>query len=155
MMENPRTEKENIIKDKRNLFRLGKEIKAVNDRILRDIKNLFDLKDIINNLKNSDMWRIQLTIANNFICSIDNDEEHVMHSRSDNIEIMINDEADEVIKELIDSLKNRYQNNLESVKGSEFVLDYVHLLYYKCHKINTNCGGSYMDSPDWIINKEK
>ena len=154
-MENPRTEKENIIKDKRNLFRLGKEIKAVNDRILRDIKNLFDLKDIINNLKNSDMWRIQLTIANNFICSIDNDEEHVMHSRSDNIEIMINDEADEVIKELIDSLKNRYQNNLESVKGSEFVLDYVHLLYYKCHKINTNCGGSYMDSPDWIINKEK
>ena len=155
MMENPRTEKENIIKDKRNLFRLGKEIKAVNDRILRDIKNLFDLKDIINNLKNSDMWRIQLTIANNFICSIDNDEEHVMHSRSDNIEIMISDEADEVIKELIDSLKNRYQNNLESVKGSEFVLDYVHLLYYKCHKINTNCGGSYMDSPDWIINKEK
>ena len=155
MMENPRTEKENIIKDKRNLFRLGKEIKAINDRILRDIKNLFDLKDIINNLKNSDMWRIQLTIANNFICSIDNDEEHVMHSRSDNIEIMINDEADEVIKELIDSLKNRYQNNLESVKGSEFVLDYVHLLYYKCHKINTNCGGSYMDSPDWIINKEK
>ena len=155
MMENPRTEKENIIKDKRNLFRLGKEIKAINDRILRDIKNLFDLKDIINNLKNSDMWRIQLTIANNFICSIDNDEEHVMHSRSDNIEIMINDEADEVIKELIDSLKNRHQNNLESVKGSEFVLDYVHLLYYKCHKINTNCGGSYMDSPDWIINKEK
>ena len=154
-MENPRTEKENIIKDKRNLFRLGKEIKAISDRILRDIKNLFDLKDIINNLKNSDMWRIQLTIANNFICSIDNDEEHVMHSRSDNIEIMINDEADEVIKELIDSLKNRYQNNLESVKGSEFVLDYVHLLYYKCHKINTNCGGSYMDSPDWIINKEK
>ena len=106
-MENPRTEKENIIKDKRNLFRLGKEIKAINDRILRDIKNLFDLKDIINNLKNSDMWRIQLTIANNFICSIDNDEEHVMHSRSDNIEIMTNDRANEVIKELFDSLKNR------------------------------------------------
>ena len=148
-MENPRTEKENIIKDKRNLFRLGKEIKAINDRILRDIKNLFDLKDIINNLKKSDMWRTQLTIANNFICSIDNDEEHVMHSRSNNIEIMINDEADEAIKELIDSLKNRYQNDLESVKGSEFVLDYVHLLYYKCHKI------SYMDSRDWIINKEK
>ena len=58
-----------------------------------------------------------------------------MHSKSDNIEIMINDEADEVIKELFDSLKNRYQNNLESMKGSEFVFDYVHLLYYKCHVI--------------------
>ena len=41
--------------------------------------------------------------------SIDNDEEHVMHSKSDNIEIMINDEADKVTKELFDSLQNRYQ----------------------------------------------
>ena len=31
-------------------------------------------------------------------------KERVMHSKSDNIEIMINDEADEVIKELSDSL---------------------------------------------------
>ena len=74
-----------------------------------------------------------------------------MHSKSDNIEIMISDEANEVIKELFDSLKNRYQNNLESMKGSEFVFDYVHLMYYKCHK-NPNLGG-YVDSPDWIKNK--
>ena len=33
---------------------------------------------------------------------------------------MINHEADEVIKKLLDSLKNRYQNNLESMKGSEY-----------------------------------
>ena len=36
-----------------------------------------------------------------------------MHSKSDNIEIMISNEAEGVIKELFDSLKNRYQNNLE------------------------------------------
>ena len=53
-----------------------------------------------------------IKIANNFISSTDNDEEHVMHSKSDNIEIMINGEANEVIKELFDSLKNRYKNNL-------------------------------------------
>ena len=41
-----------------------------------------------------------------------------MHSKSDNIGIMINEEANEAIKELFDSLKNRYQNNLESMKGS-------------------------------------
>ena len=29
---------------------------------------------------------------------------------------MINDEADEVIEELSDLLKSRYQNNLESIK---------------------------------------
>ena len=35
---------------------------------------------------------------------------------------MINEEADEVMKELFNSLKNSYQNNLESIKGSEFGL---------------------------------
>ena len=55
-----------------------------------------------------------------------NDEERVRHSKGDNIEIMVNDKADEVIKEIFDSLQNRYQNNLESMKGSGFVFDYVH-----------------------------
>ena len=32
-----------------------------------------------------------------------------MHSKSDNIEIMINDEADEALKQFLDSLKNRYR----------------------------------------------
>ena len=55
------------------------------------------LKGITNNLKNSDTRKTQLAIGNNFISSIDNDEEHVIHAKNDNIEIMINDEADEVI----------------------------------------------------------
>ena len=59
-----------------------------------------------------------------------------MHSRNDNIEIVISNEADEVIEELFDSLKNRYKNNLESIKDSEFVFDYVQLFHYKRHKIN-------------------
>ena len=45
-----------------------------------------------------------------------------MHSKSHNIEIIISDDADEVIKELFDSLKNRYHNNLESIKGSDLAL---------------------------------
>ena len=49
----------------------------------------------------------------------------VLHPKSDNKEMMFNDEADEVIKEFFDSLRNRYQNNLESVKASEFVFNYV------------------------------
>ena len=67
---------------------------------------------------------------------------------------MINDEADEVIKELSDSLKNRYQNNLDFMKGSEFVFSYVQLMYYKCHEINPSRGESYIDSPDSIKNKK-
>ena len=48
-------------------------------------------------------------MANNFISSTDIDEEHVMHSESDIIEIIINDEADEILKELFGSLKIRYK----------------------------------------------
>ena len=47
-------------------------------------------------------------------------------------------------------MKNRYQKNLESMKGG----DYVHLLYYKCHRIHSNCGESNIDSPDWLKNKK-
>ena len=39
------------------------------------------------------------SINNSNISSKDNDEDRVMHSKCDNIEIMINDKADEVIKE--------------------------------------------------------
>ena len=67
--------------------------------------------------------------SNNFVSFTDNDEERLMLSKNDNIEIMINDEADEVVKELFNSLKYRYQNNLESIKGSEIVFDYVQLFY--------------------------
>ena len=77
-----------------------------------------------------------------------------MHSKTDNIEIMMNGKADEFIEELFDSLKNRYQDYLASMKGSESVSDNFQLLYYKCHKINPNRGGSYIDSPDWIKNKK-
>ena len=67
---------------------------------------------------------------------------------------MINDRADEVVKELVKSLKNKYQNNLEWMKGSDFVFDYVYLLHYKCHKINLNRDGSYIDFPEWIKTKK-
>ena len=80
------------------------------------------LKDIINKLKKSDTQKIHITIANNFISSIDNGEGRVMHSKSDNIGTMMNDKADETIEELFHSLKNRYQNNFELMKGSKFDL---------------------------------
>ena len=71
-----------------------------------------------------------------------------------NTEITINEKADEVIEERFESLLNRYQIGLEtSMRGSDFIFDFVHLLYYKCHKINFKQGGSYIDSSDWIKTK--
>ena len=47
----------------------------------------------------------------------------------------------------------RYQIVLKtSLRGSDFIFDCVHLLYYKCHKMKQ--GGSYIVSPDWILNKK-
>ena len=43
------------------------------------------LKDIINDLKKYETWEIQLTIANNLITSIDNNEASAIHSKSDSI----------------------------------------------------------------------
>ena len=84
------------------------------------------------------------TFAINFVSSKDNDEEQIMHSKSDNIEIMINEEADEVIQVLFQSLLFRYQIGLEILmKGSESVFDRVQLVYYNCHQINCE---SYVNS---------
>ena len=55
------------------------------------------LKDMIIDLQISDMWKIQLTIAINFISSKDVDEQCVMHSKSENIEVMLYDDAYEVL----------------------------------------------------------
>ena len=58
------------------------------------------LKDIIIDLQKSSTWKIQLIVAINFISTKDNDKEQVMHSKSHNIEIMIYDNVNEVIKEI-------------------------------------------------------
>ena len=72
-----------------------------------------------------------------------------MNSKSDNIDFMPYDNANEVVDKLFESLLSRYQIGLEiSVKGSDFIFDSVQLLYFKFYKIIFKRGGSYIDSPD-------
>ena len=35
------------------------------------------------------------------------------------------------------------------MKGSNFVFDRIDEIRHKYHRISLNCGGSYIDSPDW------
>ena len=78
-----------------------------------------------------------------------------MHSKSDNLEVMISYKPEEVIKVLFQSLFSRCQIGLEiSMRVSDFMFDCVHLLYFNCHKTNVKRGGSYIDSPDWIKSKK-
>ena len=52
------------------------------------------LKNIRNNLKKSVTWKTQLKLAINFMSSKDTNKEHLIHSKSFNIETTINDKAD-------------------------------------------------------------
>ena len=107
------------------------------------------MNDILNNLRKSGKWKIQLTIA--IKSSKGTEEEGVMHSNSDSIEITITDEA---AGERFVSLLFRYQISLEkSMKGSDFSSDYLDLLNYKCYNKKLNCDVLWIDSPNWIKNK--
>ena len=71
-----------------------------------------------------------------------------MHTESDNEEIMVGSDANDVIKELFKSFLQRNQQGLqEKMKGSEFEFDGVNLLYYDFNKTSLNRGRSYIDSP--------
>ena len=63
-----------------------------------------------------------------------------MHTRSDNIEIMIGDDNYDIIEELFKSFLQKYE---------DFEFDGVNFLYYGFNEISLNRGGSYIDSPKW------
>ena len=57
-------------------------------------------------------------------------------------------ETNDIIEELIESLLQNYQKNLEeSMRASEFVRDSVDLFYYNLQKISLKRRGSNADSP--------
>ena len=71
------------------------------------------LRDMINNHKTRGEWKIQLTMQITFISSLDTGEFRIMHSKSDNAEIMVGIETDDVINELFESFLKKYQKGLE------------------------------------------
>ena len=107
---------------------------------------------MINDYKSKGEWKIQLTAEINFTSlKPDSDETRIMHTKSDNEEIMIGSDTNEVIKELFKSFLQRYQEGLqEKMKCSEFEFAGINLLYYDFNKISLNRGGSYIESAKWI-----
>ena len=88
-------------------------------------------------------WKIQVTMAINFISSKDSKETRTMHTKSDNIELMMVSETDEIINECFDSLLQKYQDGLEeSMRRSKFITDSVDLLRYHLQKTSLKRSGS-------------
>ena len=114
------------------------------------------LVDITNDHKIKSEWKIQLAAVINIISSKpDSDETRIMHTKSNNEEIMIGSETNEVIEELFKSILQGYQQNLEEkMRGSGFVFDGVNVWYYDLNKTSLNRGKSFIDSSEWIKNKK-
>ena len=86
--------------------------------------------------KTQSEWKIQLTMAFNFISSKYSDETHTMHTKSNNVKIMMGSETDGTIEELFKSFLQKYQEGPEeSMRGREFIFDSVNSLYYNLNKV--------------------
>ena len=71
----------------------------------------------------------------NFISSKDSDESPNIHTKSDNIETMMESETDDIIDEPLESLSEKYQEGSEELmRGGVFIFDSADLLYYNLQK---------------------
>ena len=71
---------------------------------------------MIINLQKSDAWKIQFTIAINFISSKEAEDEHVMHSRSNKMKFTSYNDANEVVDELFEFKVSRKFGNINERK---------------------------------------
>ena len=113
-----------------------------------------DLKDMIDYYKSKAEWKIQI-MRIIFISFIDKNQTQLMHTKSDNVEIINGTDTNAAINELINSFMKRYQEGLETkMKGSSYIFESADLLEYHLHKISLNTGSSYIESPKWLKNKK-
>ena len=100
-------------------------------------------------------WKIQLSMQIIFVSFTDANETRDMYTKSDNITIMSGIETDDVINELFNTFRRRYQEGLQTkMKGSSFTFERIDLLEYHLHKVSLNIGSSYINSPERIKNKK-
>ena len=116
------------------------------------------LNDLINDNKTnrniSNKWKIQINMHVNFISSNDTGRTLTIFVSSDNEEIVLGNDTDDINKRLINYFLNNYQQEETILRnGSNFVFESVDLLSYHIHKTNLKRGKSYIKSPEWILNK--
>ena len=111
------------------------------------------LSDLINDHKTNE-WKIQINMHVNFITFNDTGKTRTVFVWSNNEEIRLGNETNDIIKRLINSFLTNYQNEEGILRnGSNFVYESVDLLSYHLHKISLRRGRSYIKSPKWVLNK--
>ena len=125
---------------------------------LKEYLNLIEkyLKELKEEYKLKGEWKVQLTTEINFISlKRGSDETPTMYTKSDNVEIMLGDDSDDIIEQLFKSLLQKYEENLQNImRGSNFEFNSVNFLYYDFNKTSINRDESYIDSPKWLKDKK-
>ena len=117
------------------------------------------LKELINNhkvIKNgSNEWRIQWNMHIKFVSSNDTGDIRTFYVWSENEEIRLGNETDDIVKSLINSFLNNYQKEQQVLReGSNFVFECVDLMSYHIYETSLKRGSSYIKSPEWLANKK-
>ena len=117
------------------------------------------LSDLINENKaietSSNEWKIQINMHINFVSSNDTGEIRTIFVWSDNEEIRLGNETDDIVKRLINSFLNNCQKEEIILRnGSNFVFESVGLLSCHIHETSLKRGSSYIKSPEWIASKK-
>ena len=100
------------------------------------------LRKLIDDKRKKEEWKIQLIMKINFICSKNFNETRDMHNKSDNIEIMMGVDTNEIIKNLFNSILQRYQKVLqESKRGSDCNGTRTHNHLIRKQTLNTRLNG--------------
>ena len=114
------------------------------------------LNDLTNVYKAKGEWKLQISAEISFVSQKPgSDETRTMFTRSTPEEFMIGSETEEVAENLIMSILQKYQDNLQNkMKGSDFIFTGINYLYYDLNRITISKGGSYIESPKWLKDKK-
>ena len=84
----------------------------------------------------------------------DFNDKKALHVQTKNVEIMMGSDTNEIVKELFESIIQKYQELMEySTKNSGLILEGVELMNYDINKITITRGGSYIEST-WLKSKK-
>ena len=100
--------------------------------LIDDHKILMKTDKVINSESQFGEWKIQLVMLNNYISSNNFEETHSIYSASNDIEIFVGSDTDDIIDKLFDTVLQRFQETRETSneRGSKFIHESVELLYY-------------------------
>ena len=91
----------------------------------------------------------------NFISSKDTGKTRTIYVWSDNVSIIRGGDTDNIIREIFSSVLRNCQEELKTIRGSDFVFESVELMDYKLHRVLLRRDESYVKSPEWLANKKQ